>query len=114
MGRAVVAAPALRRRVSLAGRGGRGAGGGTGEAAGSDPLPAPPGPSRPARPQRGGGFSLPQAPVSALVVVSEQAGEFRSVVALSERCEAGGGARRPAVSRPRGPRLGGSGWRRGS
>lgn len=28
--------------------------------------------------------------MSALVVVSEQAGEFRSVVELSERCEAGG------------------------
>ncbi|XP_039553697.1 putative deoxyribonuclease TATDN3 isoform X3 [Passer montanus] len=39
-----------------------------------------------------------QAAVSALVVVSEQAGEFRSVVELSERCEAGG-ARSPAVSR---------------
>uniref|UniRef100_A0A8C5TBH8 TatD DNase domain containing 3 n=1 Tax=Malurus cyaneus samueli TaxID=2593467 RepID=A0A8C5TBH8_9PASS len=41
-----------------------------------------------------------QAAVSALVVVSEQAGEFRSVVELSERCEAGGdpGDPRHAVS----------------
>ncbi|KAM6368098.1 putative deoxyribonuclease TATDN3 isoform 2-T2 [Alca torda] len=53
-----------------------------------------------------------QAAVSALVVVSERAEEFRSVVALSERCEDGGGdggvSRRPPVSRPRGSWLGGS------
>ncbi|NXY89168.1 TATD3 deoxyribonuclease, partial [Alcedo cyanopectus] len=34
---------------------------------------------------RGGGFCVPQAAVSALLVVSEQAGEFRSVLELSER-----------------------------
>lgn len=95
----------LRRCVSLAGRGGRGAGGGAGEAADSDPRPTAPGP---AWPERGGGFCPLQAAVSALVVVSEQEKEFRSVLALSERCEAGGGVRRPS------PRLGGSGWRAGS
>ncbi|KAM9297198.1 putative deoxyribonuclease TATDN3 [Morus bassanus] len=80
------AAPALRRCVSLAGRGGGGAGGGAGEAAGgaASLSPAPPRPG-PASPQRGGGFSLLQAAVLALVVVSERAEEFRSVVALSER-----------------------------
>uniref|UniRef100_A0A8C3NAP0 Uncharacterized protein n=1 Tax=Geospiza parvula TaxID=87175 RepID=A0A8C3NAP0_GEOPR len=73
--------PALRRCVSLAGRGGRGAGGGAGEAGRSAGTLCP----RPRRSQRAGGLCVPQAAVSALVVVSEQAGEFRSVVELSER-----------------------------
>lgn len=42
----------------------------------------------PAWPQWHGRLCLPQAAVAALVVVPEQAGEFQSVVALAERCEA--------------------------
>lgn len=41
-----------------------------------------------------------QAAVSALVVVSEQAAEFPSVLALSERCEAGGEAGSSSRSPP--------------
>lgn len=82
--------------MSLAGRGGRGAGGGAGEAGRPEGTLCP----RPRRSQRAGGLCVPQAAVSALVVVSEQAREFRSVVELSERCDAGGDPA-PTVSRAR-------------